>query len=131
MTESRYSVADGPPSLRGPDSTSADFRKLTPLVLAQALAASGTTVCEPLARVTLDLPAWALGPVLSLLSRLRAAVADQVARGDEMTVVATLTAADAQELHRALPEVTGGEGVLESAFAGYRPVRTAPSGRRR
>jgi ribosomal protection tetracycline resistance protein len=131
MTESRYSVADGPPSLRGPDSTSADFRKLTPLVLAQALAASGTIVCEPLARVTLDLPAWALGPVLSLLSRLRAAVGDQVARGDEMTLVATLTAADAQELHRVLPEATGGEGVLESAFAGYRPVRAATSGRRR
>ncbi|MFC7241308.1 GTP-binding protein [Catellatospora aurea] len=131
MTESRYSVADGPPSLRGPDSTSADFRKLTPLVLAQALAASGTILCEPLARVTLDLPAWALGPVLSLLSRLRAAVGDQVARGDEMTVVATLTAADAQELHRVLPEATGGEGVLESAFAGYRPVRAETSGRRR
>ncbi|WP_144120206.1 elongation factor G [Catellatospora sichuanensis] len=131
MTESRYSVADGPPSLRGPDSTAADFRKLTPLVMSQALAASGTTVCEPLARVTLDIPAWALGPVLSVLSKLRSVVADQVARGDEMTVVATLTAAHAQELHRVLPEVTGGEGVLESAFAGYRPVRGALPARRR
>ncbi|WP_155368417.1 elongation factor G [Catellatospora vulcania] len=131
MTESRYSVADGPPSLRGADSTAADFRKLTPMVMTQALAASGTIVCEPLARVTLDLPAWALGPVLSVLSKLESVVADQVARGDEMTVVATLTAADAQELHRVLPEASGGEGVLESAFAGYRPVRAVPSGRRR
>ncbi|MEV0459028.1 translation factor GTPase family protein [Catellatospora methionotrophica] len=125
MTESRYSVVDGPPSLRGPASTAADFRKLTPQVMAQALAACGTVVCEPLARVTLDIPAWSLGPVLSALSRLQSTVAEQVARGDEMTVVATLTAAHAQRLHRLLPEATGGEGVLESAFAGYRPVRDA------
>lgn len=131
MTDSGYSVADGPPSLRGPTSTAADFRKLTPVVVAQALAGSGTTVCEPLARVTLDIPAGAHGPVLSVLSKLESVVVDQVARGDEMTVVATLTAADAQELHRMLPELTGGEGVLESAFAGYRPVRAAASARRR
>lgn len=130
MTDSGYSVADGPPSLRGPTSTAADFRKLTPLVMARALAEAGTVVCEPLARVTIDIPAWALGPVLSLLSKLRSAVTGQVSRGDEMSLVAVLTAADEQELHRVLPEVTGGEGVLESAFAGYRPVRGVPPSRR-
>jgi ribosomal protection tetracycline resistance protein len=123
MTDSGYSVADGPPSLRGPTSTAADFRKLTPMVIAQALAAAGTVVCEPLARVTLDIPATTSGAVLSLLSRLRAVIEDQMPRADEMVLVAVLTAADAQRLHRALPEVTGGEGVLESDFAGYRPVR--------
>ena len=123
MTDSGYSVADGPPSLRGPTSTAADFRKLTPMVLAQALAAAGTVVCEPLARVTLDIPATTSGAVLSLLSRLSAMIEDQIPRADEMVLVAVLTAADAQRLHRALPEVTGGEGVLESEFAGYRPVR--------
>ena len=37
MTDCAYSVPDGPPSRRGPLSTAADFRKLTPLVLMQAL----------------------------------------------------------------------------------------------
>jgi ribosomal protection tetracycline resistance protein len=126
MTDSGYSVADGPPSLRGPTSTAQDFRKLTPIVVAQALAAGGTVVCEPLARVTLDVPARTLSGLLSLLSKLGAIVEDQVAHADEMVIVAVLTAADAQELHRMLPQVTGGEGVLESAFAGHRPVRGRP-----
>src|SRR5262249_19225778 len=33
LTECAYSIPDGPPSRRGPPSTAADFRKLTPLVL--------------------------------------------------------------------------------------------------
>ena len=37
MTQCAYSGSDGPPSRRGPTSTAADFRKLTPLVVAQAL----------------------------------------------------------------------------------------------
>ncbi|WP_238011888.1 translation factor GTPase family protein [Dactylosporangium sp. AC04546] len=126
MTDSGYSVADGPPSLRGPTSTAQDFRKLTPIVVAQALAAGGTIVCEPLARVTIEVPARAPSGVLSLLSKLGATVEDQVVRADEMVIVAVLTAADAQELHRMLPEVTGGEGVFEAAFAGHRPVRGKP-----
>jgi ribosomal protection tetracycline resistance protein len=126
MIESRYSTADGPPSLRGLDSTAADFRKLTPLVLADALAEAGTVVCEPLARVIVDLPAWAAGSVLSLLSSAQAVLEEQTPRGDELVLVAVLTAAEAQRLHRQLPGATAGEGVLESTFAGYRPVRGAP-----
>jgi hypothetical protein len=41
----RTGGADRP--LRGPLSTAADFRKLTPLVLMQALKRAGTVVCEP------------------------------------------------------------------------------------
>lgn len=33
MIECAYSVPDGPPSKRGPLSTAADFRKLTPIVI--------------------------------------------------------------------------------------------------
>jgi ribosomal protection tetracycline resistance protein len=126
MTDSGYSVADGPPSLRGPTTTAADFRKLTPVVLARAVAVAGTVVCEPLARLTLDVPTWSLGPVLRELSRLGAALEDQLPRGDEMVVIAVLTAAAGQRLHQLLPKLTGGEGVLEPAFAGYRAVRGRP-----
>ena len=44
---------------------------------------------------------------------------------------ATLSASDVQELRRRLPGLTGGEGVLDSEFAGYRPVAGEPSGRPR
>ena len=44
-----------------PRTTAADFRKLTPLVLAQALERAGTVVCEPMARVSLEDPGRADG----------------------------------------------------------------------
>ncbi len=37
----------------------------------------------------------------------------------------------AHELQRQLPGLTGGEGVLESSFAGYQPVSSNPPTRRR
>jgi ribosomal protection tetracycline resistance protein len=132
MTDSDYAVADGQSLFRrGPDSTQADFKKLTPMVLMQALDRARTRVCEPVARVRLDVPATTLGAVLGTLSRLGATVYGQAVHGDEVVVEVTLTAADAQELQRRLPAVTAGEGVLESTLDGYQPVRGAPPRRRR
>ena len=68
MFNSSYSVADGPPSRRGPTSTAADFRKLTPLVLMQALHNAGTQVCEPISRVRVDAPASSIGAILGALA---------------------------------------------------------------
>jgi ribosomal protection tetracycline resistance protein len=132
MVESDYRVADGQSlARRGPDSTTADFRKLTPMVLMRALDRARTRVCEPVARVRLDVPATTLGAVLGTLSRLGATVYGQSVHGDEMVVEATLTASGAQDLQRRLPGVTAGEGVLESTLGGYQPVRGAPPRRRR
>ena len=47
MIKCNYSSGDGPPSTRGPRSTAADYRKLMPLVLMQALERAGIVVCEP------------------------------------------------------------------------------------
>ncbi len=68
MFSSSYSVADGPPSRRGPTSTAADFRKLTPLVLMQALQRAGTRVCEPISRVRIDAPSTSMGSILGALA---------------------------------------------------------------
>src|SRR5436305_12792243 len=81
MTRCIYSVPDGPPSRRGPLSTAADFRKLTPRVLMQALERAGTTVCEPIVRVHVELPANVIGAVLAALVRLGAAVETPSLRG--------------------------------------------------
>jgi ribosomal protection tetracycline resistance protein len=122
MTTCGYSVADGPPSKRGPTSTAADFRKLTPLVLMQALERAGTVVCEPMLRVRLEVPASAVGAVLPALARLGASVETPSMRGDGSVVEAVLPSALLHDLQRQLPGLTGGEGALESDFAGYRPV---------
>jgi ribosomal protection tetracycline resistance protein len=126
MTRCTYSVPDGPPSRRGPLSTAADFRKLTPLVLRQALEQAGTVVCEPMAHVRVELPADAIGAVNAALARLGAAVETPSLRRQLATIEAVLSAAQAQELQRRLPGLTSGEGVLDSSFAGYEPVNGGP-----
>jgi ribosomal protection tetracycline resistance protein len=131
MFECAYSVPDGPPSRRGPLSTAADFRKLTPIVLMQALKQAGTVVCEPLLRVGLEVPSETLGAVLAGLARLGAAVESPDATGPLAMIEATLPAARVVELQRQLPGLTRGEGVLETSFSGYQPVSGEPPIRRR
>ncbi|TML16480.1 MAG: TetM/TetW/TetO/TetS family tetracycline resistance ribosomal protection protein, partial [Actinobacteria bacterium] len=122
MTRCVYSVPDGPPSRRGPLSTAADFRKLTPLVLRQALERAGTVVCEPTVRVSLEVPTDTVGAVMPALARLGAAVETPSLQGELSTIGGMLSAALADDLQQQLPALTRGEGVLESSFAGYQPV---------
>ena len=131
MTKCSYSVPDGPPSRRGPLSTAADFRKLTPLVLMQALERAGTMVCEPTVRATLEVPTQTVGAVMPALARLGAAVETPSLQGELSTIRALLPAARADDVQRQLPALTGGEGVLDSSFAGYQPVSGDPPTRRR
>jgi ribosomal protection tetracycline resistance protein len=131
MTTCNYSVPDGPPSRRGPLSTAADFRKLTPLVLMQALERAGTVVCEPTVRVSLEIPTHTVGAVMPAMVRLGAAVETPSLQGKLSTIKAVLPAARADDLQRQLPALTGGEGVLESSFAGYQPVSGSQPTRRR
>lgn len=131
MTSSNYHIADGPPSRRGPDSTAADFRKLTPLVLMRALHRARTRVCEPMSLARIDAPVTSMGSVLSMLAQQGAAVQAQVVRGDNVRIEAELPAERLQALQRRLSPATNGDGVLESSFAGYQPVRGEPPTRRR
>ena len=130
MTQCAYSGSDGPPSRRGPTSTAADFRKLTPLVVAQALERAGTVLCEPTVRVTLEVPTRGVGAVLPALSRLGAAVEPPSPRGELSMIVAMMPVTGADELQRQLAGLMGGEGVFESTFAGYQPVTSASRGSR-
>jgi ribosomal protection tetracycline resistance protein len=125
MNECGYYVGDGPAKrvLPTPRTTAADFRKLTPLVLGKALSQAGTVVCEPMASVRVELPAARTGAVLSCLARLGGDVKTPLPRGDLSLVLATLPSAKVRSLHEQLPGLTGGEGVLEAEFGGYRPVR--------
>ena len=125
MTRCSYSIADGPPSRRGPPSTPADFRKLTPLVLMQALGRAGTVVCEPIVRVGLEIPTDTIGAVMPALARFGAGVGQPSLKGNLTTIETMLPAARAQDFQRQLPRLTGGEGVLEFDFASYEPVTGA------
>jgi ribosomal protection tetracycline resistance protein len=130
MTKCAYSIPDGPPSRRGPPSTAADFRKLTPIVLRQALGEATTVVCEPTVRVSLEIPSATVGTVLPAVGRLGGAVESSSLQGGLSLVETVLPVTRAQELQRQLPRLTGGEGVLESTFEGYQAVTGDPPTRR-
>ncbi|MBA2461087.1 MAG: TetM/TetW/TetO/TetS family tetracycline resistance ribosomal protection protein [Actinobacteria bacterium] len=130
MTKCNYSSPDGPPATRGPLSTAADFRNLTPLVLMRALERAGTKVCEPIVRVRLEIPTDAVSGVLSVLARL-GAMRPPSLQGELSTIETVLPAARVQDVQRRLPALTGGEGVLESDLGGYQPVSGAAPTRRR
>jgi ribosomal protection tetracycline resistance protein len=131
MVECNYSSPDGPPSTRGPLSSPGDYKKLTPLVLMLALERAETLVCEPVERLDLELPAAAMGGTLAALGRLGAQIEGQFAQGGLAFVRAALPVGQLPDLKRQLPGLTGGEGVLESSFAGYQPVPGPPSTRPR
>ncbi|MBM7789086.1 TetM/TetW/TetO/TetS family tetracycline resistance ribosomal protection protein [Tenggerimyces flavus] len=106
-------------------STAGDFRHLTPLVLMDALAEAGVRVYEPTHRFFLEIPGDALGPIQPLLGRLGAVPLSQDLRGAVAVVEGLIPAAQVDSLQRQLPELTHGEGVLESSFDHYDPVRGA------
>jgi len=131
VTRIGYSLADGPPSRRGPMPTARDLQKLTPLVLMQALERAGSAVCEPVFRLTAEVPTEGVGAVLGALGRLGAGAGTPSLRGELSALQTVLPASRIQELRRQLPGLTGGEGVLESEFAGYQPVSGDPPTRKR
>jgi ribosomal protection tetracycline resistance protein len=131
VTKIAYSLADGPPSRRGPMPTARDVKRLVPLVLLRALEQAGSVVCEPVFRVAAEIPVEAVGAMLAVVGRLGAGAMTPMTRGQLSVVEATLPASHVQELRRRLPGLTGGEGVLDSEFEGYRPVTGDPPTRRR
>jgi ribosomal protection tetracycline resistance protein len=126
MTHSGYWPRNGAHGFdKSVSSTGADFRNLTPLVLMSALQEAGTQVYEPMHRFELEIPADALGPVLPVVAQLGGVPGAPALRGATCTIEGEIPAARVHDLRRRLPSLTRGEGLLESAFDGYQPVRGA------
>jgi ribosomal protection tetracycline resistance protein len=128
MTHSGYSARQSHSHAffdKSMSSTAGDFRLLTPLVLMSALLQGGTTVYEPMHRFHLELPADAVGALLPVLAKLGGIPESPVIRGSSCLLEGEIPAARVHELRRRLPALTSGEGMLESAFHGYHPVRDA------
>jgi ribosomal protection tetracycline resistance protein len=130
LTRSQYSVPDGPPSTRGPLSGPQDFRKLTPLVVMAALSQAGTVVCEPVHQFRLDTPADTLTVLLPALARLHTVPGVTATGRSWCTLEGDIPATRVHELRQQVPHLTRGEGVMESSFARYEPVRGPAPARR-
>jgi ribosomal protection tetracycline resistance protein len=127
MTDCDYQA----PPRKWPGTTLSDYRLLTPLVLMAALQRAGTTVLEPALAFHLEFPAQDLAAIMSVLRELDAQPGPPDTRGATSIVEGVIRVARLHHLQSRLPELTRGEGVLESAFAGYRPVEGAVPSRPR
>ncbi|MDQ6657320.1 MAG: TetM/TetW/TetO/TetS family tetracycline resistance ribosomal protection protein [Actinomycetota bacterium] len=112
-------------------STASDFRLLVPLVLAAAIAQSGTTGYEPLLRVELDLPTAYTSQAMTELLRRGAGVEAPKIDGGACVLTGVLPATAVYELQRDLASFTGAEGVLVTRHGGWRQLRQPLPERRR
>ena len=100
------------------------------MVVRTALERATTLVCEPMARLSLDVPPGSTPGVGSTLAQLGARVLGQASNDKKATIVALIPNAKVGEMKWRLPGLTSGHGVIESDFAGYMPVVGYPPERR-
>jgi ribosomal protection tetracycline resistance protein len=130
LTDSGY-VPPPPSGWYKYSTTGADFRGLTPLVVMAALQRARTAVFEPVHAFRIEASATDLGRLLPALAKLGAIPRDQEVAGPALIIEGDIAAAAAHDLQVQLPALTGGEGVLESAFDHYQAVRGVPPSRAR
>ncbi|HEY7908618.1 MAG TPA: hypothetical protein VIC60_07065, partial [Thermomicrobiales bacterium] len=105
-----------------PISTAGDFRKLTPLVLMQALRGAGTEVCEPVEEFDLEIPEDTFGAVSGALVNARATMRNAFREGASYRLICEIPTAELRAVEQQLPALTRGDGSWEARFAGYVPV---------
>jgi len=103
-------------------STAGDFRRLTPLVLMQALREAGTEVCEPVEEFVLEIPEDTFSAVCGALVNARATIRDAFPDGVSHRIICEVPTAELRGVEQQLPGLTRGDGGWESRFAGYVPV---------
>jgi len=114
-----------------PVSVAGDFRKLTPLVVMDALKQAGTTVHEPFQQFTLHIPGRAAGDVLAALAAARGMPQHTQDTGDETVITGIIPTGTMRGFEQQVPGLSGGEGVFQAAPGGYQPVAGAPPERAR
>lgn len=110
-----------------PSSTAADFRHLTPLVLAAAISRAGTAVCEPRSQFNIEVPAALSSAVHGLLAKAGATIHGTTLDAETARIEGSIVTTRIYKLQHQIPDVTSGLGFMESQLATYTPVAgTAP-----
>jgi ribosomal protection tetracycline resistance protein len=129
VTDCRVTMTDC--GYGAPATAAADFRRLTELVLATAVARAGTWVCEPMADLSLEMPASTAQAVLGTLGRLGGRVRGQFTANGLTRAEAVLPVARVRAMQHQLPGLSMGEGILEARAGGYQPIGDDPPKRPR
>ena len=114
-----------------PYSTAAEFRNVTPHVLAQALAEAGTQVYEPYQAYEADVPSGDVAAVTGYLIRAGARVGTALDGRTTTRVIGEIPTRLVYDFQRALPGLSRGRGVWSARPAPDQPVRGEPPRRPR
>jgi ribosomal protection tetracycline resistance protein len=114
-----------------PVTVAADFRRLVPLVLMEALHEADTEVHEPVNSFDLELPPDGVSSVIAKLAEAGAALENTEVAPDRTTLTGLIPAGRVHAFEAQLPGLTHGEGVLLATFNGYHPVPGRPPTRAR
>ncbi|MCY9516933.1 tetracycline resistance ribosomal protection protein [Paenibacillus apiarius] len=105
-----------------PVTVAGDFRKLTPLVLMEALFQAGTDVYEPINEFELSVPDHALSRAMHKLSGLKAIFKEPVQRKDSWLLTGTIPVAATEDFKRSLHSFTEGEGMFMANPCGFEKI---------
>jgi ribosomal protection tetracycline resistance protein len=114
-----------------PVTIAADFRRLTPLVLMQALQQAGTTVYEPIEELELDIPEDTSSAVSRIVIHARGTIRATTIQGDQAHIICTIPTAELRGVEQQIPGLTRGEGTWVSTPDGYIAVGRNPPSRPR
>lgn len=114
-----------------PSSTVVDFRSLTPLVLACALVAADTVVCEPFERFQIEVPLAVLPALHVLLSKSGGAARATEIDSGVARLEGVIPSTKIQNIRQQVPGLSSGAGVMETVFDHRAPLAGTPPIRRR
>ena len=102
-----------------PVSTPSDFRNLTPYVFWETLRKSGTEILEPYLKYTVQVPNDFCGRVMGDLGKMRASIADIVAKGEETTLTGKIPVDTSKSYQAELLSYSNGKGIFLTEPCGY------------
>ncbi|MFJ6579390.1 elongation factor G [Streptomyces sp. NPDC091368] len=126
VTGVRVTLTDG--ATHPKDSSEMAFRTAGRFALREALRASVMTLLEPVAEVTVTVPAESVGAVLGDLAARRGRVTDQATRSGTAVVEATVPLAELFGYANRLRGRTQGRGTFTTRPAGYAPAPAGQAG---
>ncbi len=109
-----------------PTSAAGHFRRLTAIVLREALAEAGTTVCAPVSEFEVELPAGSINRVLQKLHAAGATPEPPEMSTTRCRIAGVIPTAQVDAFEQRLPGLTQGEGLFFSRPAGYEPIQGPP-----
>ncbi|MFB7426174.1 elongation factor G [Streptomyces hydrogenans] len=121
VTGVRVTLTDGVTHPK--DSSELAFRTAGRSALREALRASVLTILEPVAEVTVTVPAESVGAVLGDLAARRGRITDSRVRGGTSVVTATVPLAELFGYATRLRGRTQGRGTFTTRPAGYEPLK--------